>query len=520
MKETPGKSKREVLEYKFIPRSQQEPHVPNIRFSLVIFLGAFQLAFIILYGFYVGYDTNPKDVSADIDRNYSIFIDVHTIVFVGFGFFMAFLKRYGYGSVGFNLLIGAYVIEWALLVRGWFDASLAGSFGRFNINVSDLLAADFCAIAVLISLGVIVGKASLSQLVVMATIEVVIQALNQYICVNYFHSYDVGRSIYVHVFGAYFGLAVAKMLCVSVDGENTRGGRIAETSDTENLTEKDQNSYNSDLFALLGTLFMWMYWPSYNAAWAEDEGRTRAIVNTYLSVSASCIVAFLVSVVAGKGRLRMTHIRNATVAGGVAVGAVADMAIQPAGALIIGTLAGIIAALGAHYVTPRLNRKFVHDTCGIHNLHGMPGILAALASVVVAGMASLPSYGESNRMYKFFPSRVPVFNSTLYINESLAGTEFDRGGLGRSGAQQAGYQIVALVVTLMMALLSGTLTGLFMRLPIFEQLRDQDELFEDDNFWSLPLDTPFRTTTVDTRSAQRTEEEEEMEIVTTKTTKI
>ena len=71
MKETPGKTKREVLEYKFIPRSQQEPHVPNIRFSLVIFLGAFQLAFIILYAFYVGYDTNPKDVSADINRNYS-----------------------------------------------------------------------------------------------------------------------------------------------------------------------------------------------------------------------------------------------------------------------------------------------------------------------------------------------------------------------------------------------------------------------------------------------------------------
>ena len=98
------------------------------------------------------------------------------------------------------------------------------------------------------------------------------------------------------------------------------------------------------------------------------------------------------------------------------------------------------------------------------------------------------------------------------MNESLAGTEFERGGLGRSGSQQAGYQLVALVVTLMMALISGTLTGLFMRLPIFEQLRDQDELFEDDNFWSLPLDTPFRTTTVETRTTQRTDEEEEMEV--------
>ena len=41
------------------------------------------------------------------------------MMFVGFGFLMTFLKRYGFGSVGFNFLVAAYVLEWSILVRGW-----------------------------------------------------------------------------------------------------------------------------------------------------------------------------------------------------------------------------------------------------------------------------------------------------------------------------------------------------------------------------------------------------------------
>ncbi len=93
------------------------------------------------------------------------------------------------------------------------------------------------------------------------------------------------------------------------------------------------------------------------------EGQTRAIVNTYLALLASCITTFLVSTLAGHGRLHTAHIRNAVVAGGVAVGATADLAIQPAGAMVVGTLAGLIATLGAHYLTPRLSQRIVHDTC-------------------------------------------------------------------------------------------------------------------------------------------------------------
>jgi ammonium transporter Rh len=112
------------------------------------------------------------------------------------------------------------------------------------------------------------------------------------------------------------------------------------------------------------------------------------------------------------------HIQSATLAGGVAVGAVADMNIQPFGAMIIGkilkvnfkergwlnklklklffkgTVAGIVSTLGFQYLTPFFNQTFIHDTCGVNNLHGMPGLIAGVASVFAAVCASLTNYGD------------------------------------------------------------------------------------------------------------------------------
>ena len=67
----------------------------------------------------------------------------------------------------------------------------------------------------------------------------------------------------------------------------------------------------------------------------------------------------------------MIHVQNSTLAGGVAVGAMADMMIQPWGAMLVGTVAGIISVLGYEYMTLWFAQHYgFHDTCGVNNLHG------------------------------------------------------------------------------------------------------------------------------------------------------
>ena len=42
------------------------------------------------------------------------------MIFIGFGFLMTFLKKYGLSSVSINFLLAALVLQWAVLVNGFF----------------------------------------------------------------------------------------------------------------------------------------------------------------------------------------------------------------------------------------------------------------------------------------------------------------------------------------------------------------------------------------------------------------
>lgn len=64
------------------------------------------------------------------------------------------------------------------------------------------------------------------------------------------------------------------------------------------------------------------------------------------------VTSFSVSAIVSHGhKLDMVHIQNATLAGGVAVGAVCNLLIGPHGALLIGVISGIISVLGYRYLT-------------------------------------------------------------------------------------------------------------------------------------------------------------------------
>lgn len=82
----------------------------------------------------------------------------------------------------------------------------------------------------------------------------------------------------VHAFGAYFGLAVSAVLRPAKE-KNEAG-------------QHEGASYNSDIFAMVGTLFLWIFWPSFNSALLDGADQERAIINTYISLAAATGLRF------------------------------------------------------------------------------------------------------------------------------------------------------------------------------------------------------------------------------------
>merc|ERR1739844_561673 len=160
--------------------------------------------------------------------------------------------------------------------------------------------------------------------------------------------------------------------------------------------------YNSQLIAMVGTIFLWMFWPSFNGALAADFQQQRVIVNTVMSISASCITACGISRIFLQ-KLDMEVVLNATLAGGVTIGSSSDLVVTAGTAMAIGAFAGVVSALGFLKLSPLLQKKIsLHDTCGVHNLHGIPGVIGGLFGAISAGLAS-SAFDNEKTLHETFP---------------------------------------------------------------------------------------------------------------------
>ncbi|GCB73817.1 hypothetical protein scyTo_0002899, partial [Scyliorhinus torazame] len=158
-----------------------------MRFKFPILAITLEAVIIILYALFITYDDGANAKLAALNTTipedpfyklYPSFQDVHVMIFVGFGFLMTFLKRYGFSSVGFNLLIAAFGLQWGTLMQGWLHHS---DDGKIKVNILSLINADFSTATVLISFGAILGKTSPIQLLIMTLLEITIFACNEHL---------------------------------------------------------------------------------------------------------------------------------------------------------------------------------------------------------------------------------------------------------------------------------------------------------------------------------------------------
>ena len=151
-----------------------------------------------------------------------------------------------------------------------------------------------------------------------------------------------------------------------------------------------------------------------------------------------------------------SHMCAGSLAGGVAAGTFADMVVSPGGALLQGSIAGILSVFGYKYVTPWLTKRFgLMDTCGIHNLHGMPGLLGGLAGIIASTIATESKYGAP--LDQVFPR----------------------------GSKQAGYQVAAYFITLAIAMSSAVLCAYAVKW-ITRRAPSEEEQYDDKDGWEVP----------------------------------
>jgi ammonium transporter Rh len=134
---------------------------------------------------------------------------------------------------------------------------------------------------------------------------------------------------------------------------------------------------------MLGSMVLWLFWPSFATAIVPFEQMPQTIVNTILALSGATLATYFLSTKFHHGKASMVDIANASLAGGVSIGSTCNL-VSPTGAFSIGLLAGALSTIGFVFIQPRLESKMkLVDTCGVHNLHGMPGLFGGLCAIAV-----------------------------------------------------------------------------------------------------------------------------------------
>lgn len=312
-------------------------------------------------------------------EQYNFAIHILAMLLVGFGFLMVFVRKYGYSATTSTYLVVAVGLPLYLMLRA---SGILCSEPIAPSTIKALLFAEFATASALIAMGAVLGRIRVYQYALLAALLVPAYLLNEWLVLDGGLGItkgfvDTAGSIIIHAFGAYFGLGLALMLTTRQQKEKT--------------IESDATS---DRFAMLGSMVLWIFWPSFCSAIVPLSQMPQTAINTILSLCGATLSTYLLSTLLRKGKTSIADMANAALAGGVAIGATCNV-VAPAIAFGIGVLAGILCVVGYVFIQPFMESKLkIVDTCGVHNLHGMPGLMGGLIAIaVLPGVAVAQAVG-------------------------------------------------------------------------------------------------------------------------------
>lgn len=320
-----------------------------------------------IFGFFftgTAQEVSQADIASVLEvQQYNRAIHIMAMLLIGFGFLMVFVKNYGRSAITATFLLVSVSLPMYLAIK---SMDMFGAHGE----IEQFILAEFGAASLLIAAGAVLGRIKIYQYMILGLLFIPFYILNELIVVeDHFHFIgqiaDTGGSIVIHAFGAIFGISAAISLTTLKQRE------IPIEADAV-----------SDRYSLLGSMVLWVFWPSFCAALVPVDIVPFAVVNVFIALSGSTIATYIASV-SIRGKVNAADIANAALAGGVAIGATFDHASHLE-AMVIGLIAGAISTMGFAIFQAK-QEKFhkIVDTCGVSNLHGIPGIFGGLAAIVV-----------------------------------------------------------------------------------------------------------------------------------------
>ncbi|PNI24306.1 RHCE isoform 4 [Pan troglodytes] len=340
--------------------------------------------------------------------------DLTVMAALGLGFLTSNLRRHSWSSVAFNLFMLALGVQWAILLDGFLSQFPPG---KVVITLFSIRLATMSAMSVLISAGAVLGKVNLVQLVVMVLVEVTALGTMRMVISNIFNTDYHMNMIHIYVFAAYFGLTVAWCLPKPLP---TRPLLVDVLAKFQLCSAEKSNR--------------------------KEECRVQHLLCCSSQRGDSHLRSSLAH---PQGKINMSYMHNAVLAGGVAVGTSCHLITSPWLAMVLGLVAGLISIGGAKYLPGCCNR--------------------------VLGI-----YHSSVMHYNF--SLLGLLGEIIYIVLLVHHTVWNGNGM-------IGFQVLLSIgefsLATTIALTSGLLTGLLLNLKIWKAPHAA-KYFDDQVFWKFP----------------------------------
>jgi len=297
--------------------------------------------------------------------------------------------------------------------------------------------------------------------------------MNYWFVIDRLHVTDNGGSMTVHTFGAVFGLVFSLIVTSVYESERERkrykreaqkkskGEKIEDVPQFDKYSE-NQQSYQTTSLALGGIIFVCAFIPSFNAFFSFAQLQASTVINTIIAVLSSIVTAAAGSYFINGQKFSPVGIQIAAVSGGVALSSAHSMYLPAWASSFIGVvMAVIILTLLRLSQVPELREIVKIDHTHSFFRHGVPGILAAISSmIVISAYTGQTVYG------------VVVLDS--YPD---------------NGSQQPLFQLYGLLISIGIATIGGVVAAVFLNM-INGQVKPPRRPFIETQYW-LQLGTDY-----------------------------